>query len=171
MKALPLSTELRRGLQDSSDSRAGNVFQKLHFIMSTSLPQPDERGALPVDAPLLKSRKALARVPRELAPEDLANPGVQKMLIEELERAEEETTELKGFREKFYGADKDLAVTKQKLTGWSAMEMISTACIASGAAAFAYAPEAANTAHGGWVAVAFGVVLTAIGIIAKAIRI
>ena len=139
--------------------------------MSVSQPQPDERGALPVDAPLFKSRKALARVSRELTQEDLGTAGVQKMLVEELDRAEEEVTELRGLREKFHAADKELAVTKQKVKGWSAMEMISTACIAAGAAAFAYAPEAAHSTYGGWVAVAFGVVLTAIGITAKAIRI
>ena len=139
--------------------------------MSDSQPQPDEVGARPVDAPLPKSRKALARVQRELSQEDLATPGVQKMLIEELERAEEENNELKMFRDKFYTSDKELAVTKQKLKGWTAMEIISTACIAAGAAAFAYAPEASMTKYGGWVAAAFGFVLTGIGIIAKAIRI
>ena len=92
------------------------------------------------------------------------------MLIEELERAEEEVGELKTFREKFHVVDKDLAVTKQKVKGWTAMEMISTACIAAGAGAFAYAPEAAHSSYGGWVAVVFGIVLTSIGITAKAIR-
>jgi hypothetical protein len=138
--------------------------------MSSGQTQPDEIGAKPVEAPLPKSRKALARVQRELSQEDLASPGVQKMLIEELDRAEEENIELKVFQEKFHSADKDLAVSKQKIKGWTAMEIVSTGCIAAGAAAFAYAPEAAKTQYGGWIAVGFGGVLTAIGIAAKAIR-
>jgi hypothetical protein len=132
--------------------------------------QPDESGAYPVEAQVPKTRKALSRLTRELTEEDLATPGVQKMLIEELERAEEENTQLKNFREKFHAADRDNAVAKQKLRGWSSMEMISTACIAVGAAALAYAPEAGKHGQDGWVAVAFGAVLTIIGIVAKVIK-
>jgi hypothetical protein len=139
-------------------------------IAKTGQPEPDEHGAQLVDASLIKTRKALAGVPRQLTPADLATPGVQKMLIEELERAEEEVSELKTFRDKFHVADKELAVTKQKIRGWAAMEIISTGCIAGGAAAFAYAPVETHTQYGGWVAAAFGAVLTAIGIIAKRIR-
>lgn len=138
--------------------------------MSIGQPQPDETGARPVDTPLPKSRKALAGVQRELSQEDLASPGVQKMLIEELERAEEENIELRAFREKFHGADKELGIAKQKIKGWTAMEILSTGCIAVGAAAFAYLPEAVKTKYGGWVAVAFGGVLTLIGILAKTTR-
>jgi hypothetical protein len=139
--------------------------------MSTSQTQPDEQGAQPVEALIPKTRKALSRVKRELSEEDLATPGVQKMLIEELERAEEENNELKAFRDKFYVADKDLAVSKQKLKGWSSMEIISTACIAIGAAALVYVPEAWKTQPSGWIALVFGAVLTIVGIVAKAIRI
>jgi hypothetical protein len=92
------------------------------------------------------------------------------MLIEELERAEDEILELRAFRDKFYATDKDLAVSVQKVKGWTSMEIISTACIAAGAAAFAYAPELTKTQYGGWVAGAFGLILTAMGILAKAIR-
>jgi hypothetical protein len=46
----------------------------------TSQPQPDESGAYPVEAQIPKTRKALSRVKRELSEEDLATPGVQKML-------------------------------------------------------------------------------------------
>jgi hypothetical protein len=154
-------------MSDSEESEGASLADNVGNIAQ---PQPDEHGAQPIEAPVFKTRKALARVPRELSQEDLATPGVQKMLIEELERAEEDVSELKAFRDKFHVADKDLAVTKQKVKGWTAMEMISTACIAVGAAAFAYAPEAAKTPSGGWIAAGSGAVLMVIGIIAKAIR-
>ena len=139
--------------------------------MIISQPQPDERGAQPVEALLPKTRKALSRVNRELSEEDLATPGVQKMLIEELERAEEENNELRTFREKFYVADKELAVSKQRMKGWSSMEIISTGCIAVGAAALVYVPEAWKSQPNGWIALVFGAVLTVVGIVAKAVRI
>jgi hypothetical protein len=140
-------------------------------ISNANPSEPDDSGAQPSGEPLPKSRKALSRLQRELSHEDLATPGVQKMLIEELERAEDELSDAKFFRDKFHLADKDLAVTKEKLKGWTAMEIISTASIAVGAAAFAYAPEAAKTPYGGWVVAAGAFILTIIGVIAKAIRI
>jgi hypothetical protein len=92
------------------------------------------------------------------------------MLVEELERVEDENNDLKNFREKFNTADKDLAVANQKLKGWQSMEIISTGCIAVGAAALVYVPEAWKTQPNGWIALIFGGVLTVIGIVAKAIR-
>ena len=138
--------------------------------MTVNQSQPDETGAKPVQTPILKSRKALSRLKRELSEEDLSTPGVQKMLVEELERAEEENNELKTFRDKFNTADKELAVSKEKLKGWTSLEMISTACIAVGAAALVYVPEAWKNQPDGWIALIFGVVLTFIGVLAKAIR-
>ena len=132
--------------------------------------QPDETGAKPVAEPLPKVRKALSRLKRELSEEELATPGVQKMLVEELERVEDENNDLKTFREKFHTADKDLAIANQKLKGWRSMEIISTGCIAVGAAALVYVPDAWKTQPNGWIALVFGGVLTAIGILAKAIR-
>ena len=138
--------------------------------MSVNQSQPDESGAKPVQTPILKSRKALSRLKRELTEEDLSTPGVQKMLVEELERAEEENNDLKSFRDRFHIANTDLAVSKQKLKGWTSLEMVSTACIAVGAAALVYVPEAWKCQPSGWIALVFGLVLTLIGILAKAIR-
>jgi hypothetical protein len=139
--------------------------------MNESELQPDETGASPVQVPIPKKRKALARLKRELNDEELATPGVQKMLVEELERVEEENIELCKFREKFFAADKELAVKTEKLRGWGSMEVISTGCIAVGAAALVYVPEAWRTQPNGWIALTFGFVLTLVGILAKVIRI
>lgn len=93
------------------------------------------------------------------------------MLVEELERVEDENIELKSFREKFHAADRDLAISKEKQKNWTSMEIISTGCIAVGAAAFVYVPEAWKTQPNGWIALVFGAVVTLVGIVAKAIRI
>jgi hypothetical protein len=133
--------------------------------------QPDEAGAKPVTTPLApKTRKALSRLKRELSDEELASPGVQKMLVEELEKVEEEKSDLSMFKEKFHQADKDLAVLKEKHRRYISAEIISGACLAVGAAALGYAPNVWAHQPSGWLAVAFGVVLTVMGIAAKAIR-
>ncbi len=146
------------------------VCGRASFGMSVNAYQPDESGAKPVETPVFKTRKALSRLKRELSEDDLATPGVQKMLVEELERAEEENRELEAFRNKFYTADKNLAVSEEKQKHWLSMEIISTGCIAIGAAALVYVPEAWKTQPNGWIALIFGGVLTLVGIVAKAIR-
>jgi hypothetical protein len=132
--------------------------------------QPDETGARPVQVQLPKTRKALARLKRELSDEELATPGVQKMLVEELERVEEENIDLRAFREKFHEAERRVAVMDEKLKGQMSIEIISTGCIAVGAAALVYVPEAWKTQPSGWICLVFGAVLTLVGIGAKAVR-
>jgi len=137
--------------------------------MNANQSQPDETGAQPVQAQTRKARRALSRITRELTQEDLSQAGVQKMLVEELERAEEENSDLESFREKFHSVDKDLSVSNQKLKGWKSNEIISTACIAVGAAVIVYAIEAWKTQPSGWMALVVGGILTCIGIVAKVI--
>lgn len=141
------------------------------IITITSPSQPDESGAHRVETQIPKTRRVLSRVEREISEKDLGTPGVQKMLIDDLERAEEEKNDLKMFRDKFYTADKELAVATEKLKSRLSIDMISTGCIALGAAAFVYAPEAWKNQPGGWIALIFGAVLTLVGIFAKAIRV
>jgi hypothetical protein len=141
--------------------------------MPSDQSQPDEIDAAPIiDATPIaeESAKALSRLKRELSEEELFSPGVLKMLVEDRERIVDENRDLQSFRAKFYIADKELAILKQKLKNWSSMEVLSTGCIALGAAAFVYAPEAWKNQPDGYVALAFGAVLTLVGIAAKAIR-
>jgi hypothetical protein len=138
--------------------------------MPTDQQQPDETGAKTVALDLPKVRKALSRMSRELTEPELRSTGVHKMLVEELERAEAEIGDLKKFRQQFHSADKELAVATHRLRNWGSMDVMSTGCIAVGAAALVYAPEAWKCQPNGWIAVVFGAVLTLTGIVAKAIR-
>jgi hypothetical protein len=132
--------------------------------------QPDEAGAQPVLLQEPKARRALARLKRELTDDELSSTGVQKMLLDSLERAEEEVAELRRFRDQYYEADKRNGVLQEKFQTKIAMEVISTGTIAIGAAAFVYAPEAWKSQPDGWIALAFGIAATVAGIIAKVIH-
>lgn len=132
--------------------------------------QPDETGAEPVTANAPKSRRALSHLKRELTDEELGSSGVQKMLLEMLERAEEENIDLKSFREKYYQLDKQLGVMQEKLKVAIASEVVSMGSLAIGAAALAYAPSLWASQPSGWIVLASGVVLTVVGIVAKVIR-
>jgi serine phosphatase RsbU (regulator of sigma subunit) len=132
--------------------------------------QPDDRGASPALSPENKTGRAFSRLKRELTDEELATPGVTKMFLEELERRREENSALESFRDRFYNADKELSIAKEKLKSSLSADIISTACLAVGAAALVYAPVVWTTQPSGWIALIFGAVLTIAGIIAKLIR-
>lgn len=131
--------------------------------------QPEESGARPAAPPAQKMRKALSHLKRELTEEELAQAGVQKMLVEELEKAEDENVELRGYRERFHSVDKQLGIVSEKQRTRISVEIISGACLAAGAAALGFAPSVWGN-PGGWLSVVVGVLLTALGIVAKAIR-
>lgn len=140
--------------------------------MQTDDTQPNETGSKPTVVPedVPKARRALSRLKRELSDDDLGSPGVQKMLLDYLERAEDENESLKSFREKFHQVDKRNDVLQEKLKTNTAAEVVSTGCIAIGAAAIVYAPVAWSSQPTGWIALAFGIILTGVGIVAKVIR-
>lgn len=132
--------------------------------------QPEESGARPAAPPTQKARKALSHLKRELSDDELAQAGAQKLLIDKYDEVEEENLELRGYRERFYNADKQLAVLTEKQRVRVSAEIISGACLAVGAAALGFARAVWDKPEGPMVAI-FGAVLIALGIWAKAMRI
>ena len=130
----------------------------------------DESGAVPITGHDPKTRKTLSRIKIELSDEELASSGVQKMLVEELGRCQDAISTMEVFREKYHKADKDLALALEKNKHNISIEIISGSCLAAGAAAFGYAPSLTSLPIAGWIAVAFGLLLTAAGVLAKAIQ-
>lgn len=121
---------------------------------------PDDSNVVVVGDPQSK-RKALSRLKRELSDEDLTSPGVQKLLIDEIEKAEDYLKELNRYRDDFYKADKELAIANSKLHRNLTIEILSGGTIAIGGAAVGYGQ---NNSTYLW----FGVLLTIIGIVVKA---
>lgn len=69
-------------------------------------------------------RQVFRGLSRELNDADLANPGVQKMLLAELERMDNECASLRGYIERFYEADKDRGILKERLKTVTSIEVI-----------------------------------------------
>ena len=132
--------------------------------------QPDEVGSRPItseEAP--KSHPAFSRLKRELSDDDLNSPGVQKLLLDYLARAEEAVAALNSFRDKYHDADKRIGVLEEKLKVHRAAEVLSTGTIAIGAAALVYGPSTWNIQPAATISVIFGAVLTVVGVLAKVI--
>src|SRR6266446_3044623 len=62
-------------------------------------------------------RPSFRDIRRQLTEEELRQPGVQKLLIEDFERAENECELLRSYIDKYHQADKLVGILNEKLTG------------------------------------------------------
>ena len=67
--------------------------------------------------PVSSSRRlSLSNVRRQLTDEELTSPGVQKLLLDMLEEAENECVNLKNYVSSYHSADKRAAILGEQLT-------------------------------------------------------
>lgn len=92
---------------------------------------------------------------RELSEEEISSPAVQRMLLDELDRLETEAGELGEFKDRFYSADKEAAVLRERLRA----SMARDSSLAVGAAVLGLAPSLWSSQPTGWIVVALGIVL------------
>lgn len=138
--------------------------------MATNESQPDDIGATPITSPETKTGGAYSGLNRALTLEELAAPGVKKLLLEERERLQEDNSLLRAYEEKFHASDKEVAVLRGKLTRSNAWEILSVGCFVIGAAALGYVPAVWNAQPTGWIMLVGGALLIVIGIVAKAVK-
>ena len=137
-----------------------DTFEEIH---------PDDSGAIPVASQDPKTRRTFSRIALELSTEELSSPGVQKLIVEELGRCQATISELEQIRFEFHKTDKDLAIEREKNNKNIGVEIISSGCLAVAGAILGYAPSLTSLPAAGYVAFAFGVLLTFIGVVAKII--
>jgi len=115
-------------------------------------------------------RQAFTSLRRELSDDELASPGVQKMLLAEIERLEAETAKLGSYQDKFYIADKKATVLEEKNKVQIAHEIITLSCITLGGVSLGYAPAVWSYGSTGFIAIAVGAILIICGIVSKAVK-
>ena len=107
-----------------------------------------------------KGRQSFRRLSRELSPEDLRDTGTQKMILDLLDRLEDENEELKEFKEKFHKRDKDVAVLRERLKKPTAQDIVIGATLAGGSLFLDYLPSLLLStglpSHTGWIALVVG---------------
>lgn len=128
--------------------------------MATSDMEPREDGSAQGNR---KGRQALSNVRRELSEEEISSPAVQRMLLDELDRLETEAGELREFKDRFYSADKDAAVLRERLRASVARD----SGLAIGAAMLGLVPSLWAFQPIGWVVTALGVSLVVFALVAK----
>lgn len=117
-----------------------------------------------------KRRRSFGKVRRELTEEELDTSGVQKMLLDEVERLEGAEIDLKSTSEKFHKANTQLEVAREKLKTHNAFDIISTGNVAVGSLLFGAAFNWKDDSTLFWVLIILGVVLIAVGVFAKVMR-
>lgn len=114
-------------------------------------PPPSQTGIAPAGR-----REAFRDVRRQLTNEDLANPGVQKLVLEDLERAEAQCEILQGYVERFHDANTRAAIAEEKLKGSTALEIMFGVGVGLGGAIIALAPLFWNEQPKGYLALIIG---------------
>ena len=106
------------------------------------------------EVPRGKGRQSFRRLSRELSPEDLRETGTQKMILDLLDRLEDENDELKEFKEKFHERDKEVAVLRERLKKSTAQDIVIGAMLAGGSLVLGYLPSLLLPT--GWIALVVG---------------
>ena len=105
-------------------------------------------------------RQAFKDIRRGLVEADLASPGVIKMLLEELQLAEDKCEVLESYVERFHEADKEAAILQEKLNAQKAFDVLFTVSFGVGCAIIGLAPFFWDMkGSAGPLALAIGVVL------------
>ena len=94
------------------------------------------------------------------------------MLLDEIERLEEENGALKNFQSRYYEADKQSAVLEEKLKDSFSEEIIFSVCLVIGSAILGYVPTIIGSSETttGWVGLAFAIALIICGIASKVVK-
>ncbi|MGH8219045.1 MAG: hypothetical protein ACREUT_10850 [Steroidobacteraceae bacterium] len=114
-----------------------------------------------------KGRQSFAGVRRNLSEDELKSPGVQKMLLDDIERLEKEVSELRNFRNRFYAEETKCAVLRERRTRSTAIEVVHITCLAIGSVLITYAFSFWTVQPLGWISVISGFVLLSGSIAAK----
>jgi hypothetical protein len=140
--------------------------------MTSSHDVPDEVGSQPVEPPLQKRpARAWSGIARDLSPDDLSEPGAQKLLLDELERLSRENEAVSLLRDDLHREQLDCADLKGQLRTKKATELVAMATSNVGALLFGLAPLFVEKDFdiGGYALGALGAALVIVGFLCQRI--
>jgi len=102
----------------------------------------EERKAPPPDSavPASGRRAAFRDVRRQLTDEELKSPGVQKLILDMLQEADDEREGLRSYVDRFHDADKTAAVLREEVRTHTAIEVFFGVGVGLGGAIIGLAP-------------------------------
>jgi hypothetical protein len=115
-------------------------------------------------------RQVFRDIRRQLEEGDLANKGVQKLLLNELETSEGDCEALRAYVERFHEADKRAAVLEERLRTNKGMEIMFAVGLVVGGALIGWTPTLWDGSSKGAIALVIGFVLVTGSAVAKAVK-
>jgi RNA-splicing ligase RtcB len=99
---------------------------------------------------------------------ELSPAAANRFLVAEINRIMEENAELRQFKDKYYGAEKKLAVVKETLKSYRRHQVVSSACLIGGTAGLVAAPNFLGLSSYGWYAfITISAVLLIVGLASR----
>ena len=92
-----------------------------------------------------KVRRPYSKIATELEPGDLAQAGVQKLILAEIARLETEVVKLSDYADDFFEKDKECAVLRCRLKKNTMLEILYTIAISVGSGLIGWLPSSATT--------------------------
>ncbi|WP_321792786.1 hypothetical protein [Caballeronia sp. J97] len=107
---------------------------------------PDDSGATPIGNEEPTKRDALSGVDRVVQLADLNHPGVQKLVLDRLDRAEARVLELERYRQDYHDTREKLVVAESSLKRIMSLDVLQSTLLGVGCMAIGLLP----TAWGNW---------------------
>jgi hypothetical protein len=117
-----------------------------------------------------KTRRAFSKLAMELSQEELDSPGVQKLLLAEITRLEQENFRLSGFQDQFHEADKERDMLKERSRKSVFLEILYSLGLTLGAALMGLTPSFNAAGADGWITLVIGAVMILGAVIARLVR-
>ena len=115
-------------------------------------------------------RQSFRGIRRELQETELSNTGVQRLILEDLEKAESECETLREYIDLYHTADKRAAVLEEKLRTHTALEILFAVGLGVGFAIVGLAPQFWDGTFRGPAALSVGAVLVIGSIAARIVK-
>lgn len=154
---MPDEQESLRGKGDSADQST----------VTTPSSLPDSLG---VSVPASGRRQAFRDIRRQLTDEDLANPGVQRIILDELERADEQCEVLQTYVNRFHDADKRAAILEVSARNQRAIDVFFGVGVGLGGTLMGLAASVWQEGWLGLIVLAVGIVLVLGAVVARAVK-
>ena len=162
---------VRLSIWAGSGNRTGLLMAPKHSNDEES-EEPASGGLPATTTPSTKARRqSFGALRRQLSDDELAGTGVQKMLLDEIDRLESELVSASEMADRFHGADKDAAILREKFKSHTSHEIISTASLTVGSVALGIVFGIEDNATLAWIILAGGVILILAGLWAKKVKI
>jgi hypothetical protein len=117
--------------------------------------------------PLPGGKQRLYAKARALSEKELSRPESAQFLLGEIERLNQEVSDLGVYRERFHDADKEREVLRHKLSESQSGNTLFDICLAIGAAIIGLAPGVWKSQPYGWIFGTFGVILLLASVVHK----